>query len=74
MYRPSNLYPLNWNNLRWALFKKYNYTCQKCGAYAKGRLHLHHIIPITRGGSSGEDNLLVLCDECHFNIHKKRFI
>lgn len=68
-YRPGPLYPVYWNKLRWALFKKQGYRCQSCGSYAKGNLHLHHKIPITRGGSSNEDNLMVLCSDCHFNIH-----
>jgi len=71
-YRPSNIYPSNWNRLRWALFKKYNYTCQECGRYSKGNLHLHHKIPVRLGGSHSESNLVVLCKDCHYKVHTKR--
>ena len=70
--RPSELYPLNWNRLRYALFKKHNYTCERCGRYAKEDLHLHHIIPVKSGGSHNESNLQVLCSDCHYEIHSKR--
>jgi len=71
-YRPSPLYPENWNNLRWFMFKKAGYICQYCGNYAKGDLHLHHKRPVRMGGSHDESNLIVLCSECHYNVHTKR--
>ena len=70
-YRPSPLYPENWNRLRWAMFKKYNYRCQYCGRYAKGDLHLHHIRPVKLGGNHSESNLMVLCSDCHYLVHNK---
>ncbi len=70
--RPSNLYPPNWNKLRFALFEKYNYTCQLCGRYSKGHLHLHHKKPVKLGGSHSESNLVVLCSDCHYQIHHDR--
>jgi len=70
-YSPGPLYPKNWNPLRFALFQKHGYICQRCGRYAKGDLHLHHIRPVKLGGSHNESNLLVLCSDCHFNIHRR---
>lgn len=69
MYIPDYRYPYNWNRLRFYIFKKYNYTCQLCGRYAKGNLHLHHIIPLGMGGTNSIDNLIPLCSECHYRIH-----
>ena len=71
MYRPSELYPENWNRLRFAIFKRYGYRCQACGKYAKGDLHLHHIIPVRMGGTHTFDNLIPLCSECHYAVHAK---
>jgi thymidylate synthase (FAD) len=49
---------------------KYNFTCQECGN--GGKLHCHHIIPVTTDISKAYDidNLITLCQICHQNIHK----
>lgn len=45
--------------------KRDNYTCQKCGISIYDEPHLllevDHIIPISKGGLSKEDNLVTLC-------------
>lgn len=69
-YRPGPNYPQNWNKLRFALFRKYNYTCQLCGNYSKGNLHLHHLVPIGLGGSNSSSNLIPLCSDCHYQVSK----
>ena len=71
-YHPGPLYPPNWNKLRFALFKKYGYRCQLCGKYSKGNLHLHHKIPVKLGGGHNEENLVVLCSQCHYDVHTNR--
>lgn len=71
-YRPGPEYPYSWNRLRYALFKKHGYICQRCGRYAKGDLHLHHKIPVKMGGSHSESNLEVLCSDCHLQEHLRR--
>ena len=67
--RPSDSYPKNWNRLRFAVFKEYNYRCARCQKYSKGDLHLHHIRPIGRGGSNYKENLIPLCSDCHYEVH-----
>ena len=56
--------------LKDAIKKRDNYTCQICGKYMPDSvgLHIDHIIPIKKGGKSVESNLQVLCDKC--NLHK----
>lgn len=40
--------------------------CQVCAKNVKdNELHLDHIIPVSRGGTSTSDNLRVLCAECN---------
>lgn len=68
-HRPDKRYPKNWNALRWAIFKEYSYICQSCKKYSKGRLHLHHIIPLGCGGTNHKSNLIPLCKKCHRNVH-----
>lgn len=32
---------------------------------------VHHILPLSRGGTNDEDNLMSLCKSCHSKIHAK---
>lgn len=45
--------------------------CEKC--LEEGRLTLmeevHHILPVSRGGSHDSSNLMSLCRSCHNRIH-----
>ena len=43
------------------------FRCQLCGAtQADGvKLHVDHIIPISKGGTSDIDNLRTLCERCN---------
>ena len=45
--------------------------CERC--LAEGRAtamdEVHHIIPISQGGTHARDNLMSLCRSCHNKIH-----
>ena len=45
--------------------------CERC--FAEGRLtpveEVHHIIPISQGGTHYPSNLMSLCQSCHTKIH-----
>jgi len=73
MYRPSALYPLYWNKLRFKVFERDRYICQRCGRYCKGMADCHHIRPISRGGPHTMDNLITLCHSCHESISLHRY-
>src|SRR5258708_3941447 len=45
------------------LLKKANFRCVMCGS--SGPLELHHIVPISVGGTSDPSNLTVLCANCN---------
>ncbi|RLG19529.1 hypothetical protein DRN74_06725 [Candidatus Micrarchaeota archaeon] len=62
------LYPDNWDELRRACYARDGYRCQQCGA-TNVRLHAHHIIPLSQGGTNTLDNLITLCEECHAKYH-----
>lgn len=53
--------------------KKKN-KCKVCGRNLntrKGeRLVIHHIIPISKGGTNKENNLKAMCKQCHERLHK----
>lgn len=46
-----------------------NYTCQNCNLSINDEpnllLEIDHIIPISKGGMSSEDNLQTLCWKCN---------
>ena len=48
-----------------------NYSCARCGSGIEKKLVVHHIIPLSFGGSNDMDNLQVLCSFCHGNIHSE---
>jgi 5-methylcytosine-specific restriction endonuclease McrA len=48
---------------RRALFARDGYACQYCGATS--RLTVDHVIPCSRGGGSGWDNVVTACAPCN---------
>lgn len=58
--------------LRKIILERDNYTCKKCGTSLNSEPHLlleiDHIIPVSKGGLTREDNLQTLCWKC--NRHK----
>lgn len=52
--------------LRHEVFKRDGYRCLECGATNKEtRLHVDHIIPVSKGGLNDLNNLQTLCAECN---------
>ena len=68
-YRQSRQYQRSivTNSLRYDVMKRDGFRCVLCGASAEdgALLHVDHIIPIARGGTSEMDNLRTLCDACN---------
>ena len=44
-------------------------TCAHCGS--EGKLHVDHILPLSRGGSNELENLQMLCAPCNQSKHTK---
>ena len=53
------------------LLKRANYVCALCGS--KNKINVHHILPRTMRGNDGENNLIVLCRNCHKEAHNGSF-
>lgn len=63
-------YGRGWQRIR-ARYVKAHPLCERC--LAEGRLtpveEVHHILPVNRGGSNADSNLMSLCRSCHNKIH-----
>ena len=47
------------------------YVCQSCrGKRKDSKLHVHHIVFRSQGGSDDESNLITLCKSCHDDVHR----
>lgn len=53
-----------WMLVRNVVFERDNYTCSYCGEHG-GRLECDHIIPVSRGGGHGLENLTTACFACN---------
>lgn len=57
------------STLRRKIMERDNYTCQNCGASVHNEpnllLEIDHIVPISKGGLTTEDNLQTLCWRCN---------
>ena len=61
------------DSLRYDILNRDNFTCVICGASSRqgARLHVDHIIPVSKGGKSTRDNLRTLCERCNIGKSNK---
>lgn len=61
------------DSIRYDVLKRDNYKCCICGMSAKDgiKLHVDHIIPISKGGKTEMNNLQTLCERCNFGKSNK---
>ncbi len=56
-------------NVRWAVLKRDNYRCAKCGAAPSNdhsvELEVDHVVAVARGGKNDITNLQALCRKCN---------
>ena len=66
-------YRRGWQLIRSAYAAKHP-LCEEClkrGVYTPTE-HVHHIVPLSEGGTNEEENLMALCRPCHSRIHAER--
>jgi len=58
-----------WQHLRdrYAAAHPFCEECYKCGILTPTE-EIHHIVPLSHGGTHAEDNLMALCKPCHSRI------
>lgn len=62
-----------WKDCREHIFKKYFGLCAECGKPGEEVHHIEFLTPFNIHDPEitlGENNLILLCKECHFNKHK----
>lgn len=62
-----------WQQVREYILKRDNYLCQHCGSPAEEVHHKVWLTPENIGDPNitiNEDNLISLCKDCHFEVHK----
>lgn len=72
-YHQLNQRKLMTQGIRDRIKSRDGYTCQICGRYMPDGvgLHIDHIIPISKGGKTVDQNLQVLCDKCNLRKSDK---
>lgn len=60
-------------SLRYDILKRDNFRCQICGSSAQDgvKLHVDHIVPVSKGGKTIRSNLRTLCDRCNMGKSDK---
>ena len=59
-------------NVKAYVLHRDGYQCHKCKT-KKGKLHVHHVIFRSNGGTDSPENLIVLCSDCHEKLHNGEF-
>lgn len=49
------------------ILKERDRVCVNCGETED--IEMHHIVPLSKGGTNNEGNLVWLCTECHYKAH-----
>jgi 5-methylcytosine-specific restriction endonuclease McrA len=63
-------YPPDWDERRRLVSDRDHHSCAECGV--GGMLHLHHVRPLSQGGTNKLDNIVLLCEHCHKEAHGGR--
>lgn len=72
---------LSVTSIRRAVHQYFKFECQSCHVhfsfFTKAGFEfpiysgvVHHVIPLCKGGRDEFDNLMLLCKECHKEVHK----
>lgn len=60
-------YPPDWDERRNLVIDRDGERCKRCSSWQN--LHLHHKVPLSKGGTNEISNLVLLCRKCHSKQH-----
>lgn len=70
--RAKHKYPRNWGSIRKKVLARDSHSCANCDhqnhrikIWDYRSLDVHHIVPLSKGGTNRLSNLVVLCRQCH---------
>lgn len=63
-------YGIDWDVIRAEILSRDGYQCQESDGYCSGVLQVHHITPLTKGGTNQAHNLITLCVFHHSMKHE----
>jgi 5-methylcytosine-specific restriction endonuclease McrA len=66
-YRRQRLATKPYEHLRQLVLRRDNWRCQVCGSMSN--LEVHHKEFRSQSGDDSEQNLIVLCTNCHSSLH-----
>lgn len=71
-YRSNERYGAKWRRIRKRYVKEHP-LCEHCleAGVIKPVQEVHHIVPLSLGGTNDESNLVSLCRSCHMKEHAK---
>lgn len=52
-------------------YKTQKGKCYYCGVKVGDTYHVDHVVPLSRGGSNGPENLVIACPTCNMSKHNK---
>lgn len=59
-----------WQQIRERIIERDNGVCVYCGGRYE-TMHVDHIIPLSRGGTNDDENLVTACPSCNLSKHAK---
>ena len=67
-------YPPDWDFRRELVKERDGHVCTECGwpsgfKRRRRKLHVHHLVPLSKGGDNSLENLVTLCSHCHRALH-----
>jgi 5-methylcytosine-specific restriction endonuclease McrA len=61
-----------WIKLRKEIYKRDNWTCQRCFKHCRNKeIQCHHIVPYRISKNNHKSNLITLCKKCHTTIEPR---
>lgn len=61
---------LNWELTRATVLMRDEFVCRLCLTRKKSHeLRVHHMLPLSKGGTNELTNLITLCSKCHKRLH-----